>query len=86
MGKRKKLCHYVPVPREDAAKKLKEKDSCQLVVNWDVTTLVETIYRDNMRLTEENAVLRERAKPHLDKADAIDAESIEIAEEDTNNA
>lgn len=84
MKKNKKLCHYMPLPQDGTSKKPKTQDSSQLIVTCDVTGLFETIYRDNMRLTEENAVLRERAKPHFDKIHAIDAESIE--EEDTNHA
>ena len=82
MGKRKKLCHYVPVPREDAAKKLKEKDSYQLVVNCDVSRLFETMYEDNKRLVKENAVLCERMKPRLDNENVIDLEPTVNAKEE----
>lgn len=46
---------------------------------WDATAFVESLYVDNKRLIEENAVLRERAKVHVDKKAAIE---VEIKEED----
>ena len=84
MKKKRKICHYMSLPQNGTSRKPKEKDTNKLVVTCDVTGLFETMYEDNKRLVKENAVLRERAKPHFDKIHAIDAESIEG--EDTNHA
>lgn len=74
MKKNKKICQYVPLPRDGTSKVSKGTGSSQFIVTCDVTGLFKTMYADNQRLIEENAVLRERAKHRFDNDNTIDLE------------
>ena len=77
--KKKALCHYMAPIEATKGKKPANEGQSQNTVIWDATAFVESLYVDNKRLIEENAVLRERAKVHVDKKAAIE---VEIKEED----